>query len=423
MPSKANDGKGLTATRGRGSSEAAHAPDVRQLIRGRYVALAGRTASMTRDEFEELVEAHGGRVNVGGLAAGVSLLVVGQKDWLLAKDGSLPPVLRQARVMLRRQPAALAVMSEEQFLAALDLKAHRQSVRQLYTTPTLCEVLGVAPGRIRAWVKAGLLRPAETREGVWHFDFRQASAAKTLCDLARSGVSTARIRRSLEQLRAWLPDADEPLHQLSLLEDGQMLVRLQAGELAESDGQLRLDFESGPEPAATGAELEAEAAAPPTMRLHAGPSTAAQWYAQALELEAGNYLAEAVESYRQALLIGGPDADVCFDLAHALAALGQYDRAAERYAQAVEIRPKFADAWNNLGIVLSELGHPDEACDAFRRALGIDPADLRAHYNLADTLDDMGFPSEAARHWRAYLQQDRTSRWADYARTRLAAVS
>ena len=38
------------------------------------------------------------------------------------------------------------------------------------------------------------------------------------------------------------------------------------------------------------------------MRLHAGPSTAGQWYEQAIEQEAAGYLAEAVESYRQALL-------------------------------------------------------------------------------------------------------------------------
>src|SRR6185436_16910603 len=143
----------------------------------------------------------------------------------------------------------------------------------LYTTPTLCEVLGVAPGRVRAWVKAGLLSPADSRGGVWHFDFRQASAAKTLCDLARSGVTLARLRRSLEQLRAWLPEAAEPLHQLSLLEDGQFLVRLEDGELAEPDGQLRIDFD---QPAAEQPAAE-HPGEPVRMRLHAGPSTAAQW--------------------------------------------------------------------------------------------------------------------------------------------------
>jgi tetratricopeptide (TPR) repeat protein len=304
-------------------------------------------------------------------------------------------------------------MSEEQFLAALGLEAHSHSVRQLYTTPTLCELLGVAPGRIRAWVKAGLIQPAETRQGVWHFDFRQVSAAKTVCDLARTGVTVARLRHSVEQLRAWLPEAEAPLQQLALLEDGQVLVRLEDGELAEADGQLRIDFEQP-------APVPVEAGQVP-MRLHAGPSTAAQWYEQAVAQEAAGYLADAVESYRQALLLGGPDADVCFDLAHALAATGKRERAAERYAQAVELRPNFSDAWNNIGALLAEMGQRDEACEAFRRALEIDPHDLRAHYNLADTLDEMGLTSEAAIHWQAYLKQDGTSPWARHARARLSA--
>jgi tetratricopeptide (TPR) repeat protein len=402
------DGNGMTATR----APAPAPPDVRRLIRGRYVALAGRPASMTREELVELVESHGGQVNA--LAAGTALLVVGQKDWLLSRDGSLPPVLRRARVMQRREHAPLVVLSEEQFLAALGLEAHSHSVHQLYTTPTLCDVLGVAPGRIRAWVKAGLIRPADTARGVWHFDFRQVSAAKTICDLARSGVSVARLRRSVEQLRAWLPEADAAVHQLSLLEDGQVLVRLEDGELAEADGQLRIDFEQP-------AEAPAQAGHP-VMRLHAGPATAAQWYEQAVGQEAAGYVADAVESYRQALLLGGPDPDVCFDLAHALADMGKRERAAERYAQAVELRPKFLEAWNNLGAVLAELGQHDQACEAFRRALELDPQDLRAHYNLADTLDEMGFTREATPHWLAYLKQDRTSAWAQHARSRVGAV-
>ena len=410
MSVKLTGGKGMP-----GATGSAAPPDVQRLIRGRWVERVGEFASMTREEFVEIIEAHGGQVASGRLAAGVALLVVGQKDWLLRKDGTPHDLLRKARIQQQRDGRLLTVMSEEQFLEALGLDLHRQSVHQVYTAPTLCEVLGIAPGRVRAWVKAGLIKPVETRGGVWHFDFRQVSAAKTLCDLARSGVSLGRLRRSLQQLRAWLPEADVPLQQLSLMENGQLTVRLDEGDLAEADGQLRLDFEQPAQPALSSPPA-------PMMRLHAGPSTAAQWYQQAVEQEAAGYLADAVESYRQALLRGGPDADVCFDLAHALAAMGKRERAAERYAQAVELRPKFSDAWINLGAVLAELGQRDEACQAFRRALEIEPHDMRAHYNLADTLDELGFAAEAARHWQAYLRQDPTSAWAEHARHRLSTA-
>jgi tetratricopeptide (TPR) repeat protein len=147
--------------------------------------------------------------------------------------------------------------------------------------------------------------------------------------------------------------------------------------------------------------------------------TAAQWYQRGQEQAAGDYPAEAAESYRQALLAGGPDARVCYDLAHALAEIGQMDAAAERYRQAVEIKPDFSDAWNNLGAALAELGRGQDAADAFQRVLELCPDDLRSIYNLADTLDELGRTQEAAPHWQAYLRQDSTSRWAAHARRQL----
>ena len=70
--------------------------------------------------------------------------------------------------------------------------------------------------------------------------------------------------------------------------------------------------------------------------------------------------------------VGGPDAQVCFDLANVLRELGQKREAMERYLQAVEIDKDFGYAWNNLGIVLCELGRKEAASTAFRRGSGRD---------------------------------------------------
>lgn len=250
---------------------------------------------------------------------------------------------------------------------------------------------------------------------MWHFDFRQVSAAKTLCDLARSGVTTARLRKSLEQLATWLPEANEPLKQLSSLESGQLMVRLEDGDLADAEGQLFLDFDH---PAARAAAAAAPDHA--TLRLHAAPTTAAQWYRRGDQQREAGYLAEAVDSYRQALLIGGPDATVCYRLAYCLAGTGRREQAAERYAQAVEIDPDFAPAWCNLGVLMYELDRPDEACAAFQRALDVDPDDAEARFNLAALLDDTDRCAEALEQWRAYLACDQTSERGAYARRRVA---
>ena len=156
------------------------------------------------------------------------------------------------------------------------------------------------------------------------------------------------------------------------------------------------------------------------MRMTVAPATAVEWHELGVSQEQQGHLEAAAESYRLALQVGGPDAQVCFDLAHVLAAAGQHQAAIERYMQAVELNRDFADAWNNLGVLLAEMKRPYAACTAFRRALATEPFNLRAHYNLADTLDEVGRAAEARPHWEAYLKGDQRSACAGYARTRLA---
>jgi hypothetical protein len=79
--------------------------------------------------------------------------------------------------------------------------------------------------------------------GLHFFDFRRATWARTLCRLTQAGVQPKRIRRSLEQVRRWLPELDHCMTQLAILEnDGRLPVRLQDGQLAKATGQGCLDF-------------------------------------------------------------------------------------------------------------------------------------------------------------------------------------
>ena len=380
--------------------------DIPSLLRGRSVALVGKPASMTVHEFHELLQANGAKPAMK-VARGVSLVVVGQKNWPPTRDGALPDGLRAARQFIREN-YRIKIVSEEQFLSALGLSEYRKNAERLYTMSTLTQVLGMSADRVRAWVATGLIRPVRVQYGVWWFDFRQVSAAKTLWELVQSGVPMRRIRLSLEQLRKWIPEAEEPLEQLAVIEGKrQLLIRLEEGELLEPDGQLHFDF-----PAETGEG---------SLKIMPGPRTAADWAEQGIEQEQQGYLAEAAESYRKALLMGGPDARTCFNLANVLNAQGKKSQAIERYFQAVEVEPHFGDAWNNLGLALAESGRKDDACAAFRKALACDRDDARAHFNLADLLDELGRNSEAAEHWRAYLRLDPASEWGRHARSRIAA--
>jgi tetratricopeptide (TPR) repeat protein len=303
----------------------------------------------------------------------------------------------------------LTVISEEELLARVGMVDRSQAVFRRYTAAQLTQLLGIRWDRVRAWMRRGLIEPVETVDGVAFFDFHQVSSVRVLCRLEQAGVSLARIRQSLEQVRGWLPTLEKPLAHLAVLEQSnRVLVRLENGCLAEPGGQLWFDFgDAGEETAGAVAE----------------PSpSAARCFELGCSLEAAGRLREAAAAYREALRLGRPDADTCFNLANVLYRLGEPAQAVERYRRAVQCDPCHAAAWNNLGNALADVGETGEAVTAYRRALRADPHYADAHYNLADALAQQGRQGEANPHWKAYLRWDQTSRWAAYARHALAAA-
>jgi tetratricopeptide (TPR) repeat protein len=375
------------------------------VLKGKRVAFTGKLASMTRAEAKALVRANGG-IFVSSLSRRTSVLVVGQDGWPLQKDGRLTSKLRRAHVFARAGQR-IAVLSEEDFLSLLGLESHVEEVRRLYSTAQLSSLLKIPGDRVRRWLTAGLIRAVETVDSVNYFDYAQVVSARTLSDLTQAGVGCDRLRHSIQQLQTWLKNVEEPLVQLALMEqNGELLVRLKDG-LADPTGQRRLDF---------GDVVD------DTVSLPQPEITAVQWFELGCEHEDAGRLSDAAEAYRQALAVDESSAVACFNLANCLYALGKKERAVERYSQAAEMDVSFAEAWNNLGVVLLELGSAGEAATAFERALEANPAYADAHYNLADLFEETGDSVRAAAHWRAYLAQDRQSRWASHARKRLAVI-
>jgi Flp pilus assembly protein TadD len=375
------------------------------LLQGKRVAFTGRLAAMTQAEAADLVRSHGGTYT-DTVNRSTALLIVGQDGWPFENDGRLSSKLRRARY-LQRKGFEISVHSEGEFFSRLGLDAPAEGISRLYSTAQLADLLKCPGERIRRWAAAGVIRPVKIVQGVSYFDYGQVVSARTLGRLVQAGVKPERLRRSIELMQRWVGRIEQPLLQLSLLEqDGQLFVRLPDG-LADTSGQRYFDFDQILDP------LE--------VTLSRQPATAEELFEQGYRHEEAGHFNEAVEAYRYSLLLGGPNPMICFNLANVLHATGNPEQAVERYYQTVELNRGDADAWNNLGVVLADLGRTREAIAAFERVLAIDEDYADAHYNLADLLDESNRETEAAAHWSAYASKDRTGAWALHARERLKA--
>jgi tetratricopeptide (TPR) repeat protein len=354
-------------------------------LSGKEVVFTGRLASMKRSDAMDLVRRHGGRC-ARSLTTDTSLLVVGQDGWLghaqysvlstqysVLSTQVLTRTVRHAQQLIRAGQA-LEILHEEALLDRLQPGAAADGVRGAHTVAQLSRLLRTPGSRIRGWVRARLIAPTRSRDGLDYFSYRQVSAARSLLRLLQKGATVTRVRRSLEQLRGWFGDADESLAVLVPLgQNGRLGVRLDSGGLVDPRRQIHFDYCG--EPACSAIAL------PQVAELADG------WFDRACLHEDAGELAEAEHCYRTALLAGGPDATIAFNLANVLYRLGRKQESAERFWSAVELDAEFAEAWNNLGVVIEELGRPAEAVRAFRRAIELRPDYADARQNLADTLN------------------------------------
>jgi tetratricopeptide (TPR) repeat protein len=371
-------------------------------LEGARIAMTGKLASLTRPQAAELIRSRGGVV-VSDVDHLTTILVVGQDGWPLRKDGRLTSRLQKARRLQEIHP--ITILSEAELLARLGVEPASSDHKGL-STAELADVLQVSGVCIRTWVRARLLQPHETIDGVHYFDFQQVRWAKSLRAFVKSGVANRRIAQSLNRLHQWLPNLGPGAVPAVLGDDGRMAVRLEDGTLVDPTGQALFDFSERQERAAL-----------------AYSSKGRDWFQIGRAMEKAGEFEEAARAYREALVERGPDATTCFNLANVLYALGHREQAVERYRQVVELEPNFWEAWNNAGNVLGELGQYEDAVNALVRALEINPGHADAHYNLADILEQIGRRGEALKHWQTYLKHDNASRWADYARTRIKAIS
>jgi tetratricopeptide (TPR) repeat protein len=297
-----------------------------------------------------------------------------------------------------------------------------------YTAAMLAELVGVQPARIRAWQRRGWLVPVEETHRLATFDFTELTVARQLAALTQAGANTRLIGRKVVEIQRHFPDVARPLAELTLVLDGKKLLVRRGGGLVEPGGQLRIDFDAlapgEPEdepPATIASPAIFLARSPPlpsgTSAATAAPEQLATW---AADLEEAGDLKAAAETYRAALAAGGPQAELCFQLAEVLYRAGDLAAARERYFIALEIDENYVEARVNLGCVLIEQGEQELAAAALEGALRSHEPYPDAHYHLARVLDELARPADAAAHWERFLELAPDSPWADEARLRLA---
>jgi tetratricopeptide (TPR) repeat protein len=112
-----------------------------------------------------------------------------------------------------------------------------------FTQEELAEFCGLPAAVVRRWVDRELLRPE--RGTVQRYSFRAVGVARTLAQLWRAGWSAPRIARAWQLARTVVRDPDAALTGL-LASIGQrrVTVRTPDGTLAEPGGQMLFDFAS-----------------------------------------------------------------------------------------------------------------------------------------------------------------------------------
>ena len=104
-------------------------------------------------------------------------------------------------------------------------------------------MIGVSAGRLRAYLRAGVLSPEKGTRGELRFSFQDLLLLRKAEGLVSQRISPHRVRRALKKLRERFTDA-QPLTGVSLGTDGPQVVVHEGGARWQAEsGQYVLEFE------------------------------------------------------------------------------------------------------------------------------------------------------------------------------------
>src|SRR3989442_1523966 len=271
-----------------------------------------------------------------------------------------------------------------------------------YTTEEVARLLGLSPGQIRSYTRAGFLSPSPARaaggRGELRFSFQDLVLLRAAKGLLAARIPAAKIRGSLRRLKQQLPRG-RALSELRITAEGHRVVaRDEAIAWNPESGQLVLDFDVA---------TLAQRAAPLARRRAAAARRveedldAEQWFALGLELEVSE-ADEARDAYRRALELDPHHADAHVNLGRLLVEADRAEEAETHFRAAVADHPGHATAWFNLGIALEDRRRPNDAVKAYEQAIVADRRLADAYFNLARLYEQAGKKAAALRHLSIY---------------------
>ena len=92
--------------------------------------------------------------------------------------------------------------------------------------------------------------------------------------------------------------------------------------------------------------------------------------------------ADAIESFKEAIIMKPDYVDAYVNLGTVYYEVGRYTEAADSYRQAIRISPGVPSLYNKIGTIFIILGEYKQAINAFDNAVKIDPRNAEAYFNL-----------------------------------------
>jgi tetratricopeptide (TPR) repeat protein len=277
-----------------------------------------------------------------------------------------------------------------------------------YTTQDVARMIGVSAGRLRAYLRAGVLSPEKGTRGELRFSFQDLLLLRTAEGLVGPRVSPQRVRQALKKLRERLP-GERPLTGVQLGTEGPQVVVHEGGARWQVEsGQVLLAFGAAPSTETPVAPLPARPLEA-TPRSDLAPLSVEEVYDIGCDLDEADP-DQAAASYAEVLQRSPQHADAHINLGRILHERGDLTGAETHYRAALVTRASDPTAQFNLGVALEDQGRHADALEAYENAIAADGRNADAHYNAARLYDLLGDYNAALRHLRICRELARRER-------------